>query len=356
MLLTAKGDPALKPRQATQFDVAKAAGVSRSTVSLILNGRDRGRIPPQTRERVLAAMRELNYHPNWAARALVRRSNRVVGVFTYEPLFPYEQDDFFYPFLLGIERQATREGYHLLLFTRNEGSEGPRGIYREDGNVLSLVDGAVLMGRHPDHDEIRRLIEEGRTFVYIGRREIPGCDFDWVAPDYRSGAREATQRLIALGHRRIGYIGTSAGAGTYDADRLAGCRDAAGAHPDVSLIRLPDAVLGEGPALVEAIRRERLSALVCNSNETMAVVLPHLQAASVAVPDRLSLVSLTDDRVDLPPGVVPSGIQLNRADVGAEALRLLVQRLSGMEGPPEHRLIPCLYRDGNTVAAPVQTL
>lgn len=340
----------MKPRRATQFDVAKAAGVSRTTVSLILNGRDRGRIPPETRERVLAAMRELDYHPNWAARALVRRSSRVIGVFTYEPLFPYEQDDFFYPFLLGIERQATREGYHLLLFTRNEGSEGSRGIYREDGNILSLVDGAVLMGRHPDHDEIRRLVEEERTFVYIGRREIPGCDFDWVAPDYRRGAQHATERLIALGHRRIGYTGTSGSVGTYDADRLAGCRDGVEAHPDAALVLLPDAALSERAALLEAIQREQLSALVCNSNETMAVVLQHLKGASISVPDRLSLVSLTDDRADLPPGVEPSGIQLNRADVGAEALRLLVQRLTGMDGPPVHRLIPCLYREGNTVA------
>lgn len=339
----------VKRRRATQFDVAKAAGVSRTTVSLVLNGRDRGRIPPETRERVLAAMRELNYRPNWAARALVRRSSRVVGVFTYEPFFPYEQDDFFYPFLLGIERQATREGYHLLLFTRYEGGDGPRGIYREEGNLLSLVDGTVLMGRHPDHDEIRRLIEEERPFVYIGRREIPGCDFDWVAPDYRRGARDATARLLALGHRRIGYIGTSDSVGTYDADRLAGCRDAIAAQPGAGLSLLPDQALRDRAALLDAIQRERLSALVCNSNETMAAVLRHLNGTPVSVPGRLSLVSLTDDRADLPPGVEPSGIQLNRAEVGAEALRLLVQRLAGMDGPPVHRLIPCGYREGTTV-------
>ncbi len=339
-------------RRATQVDVARAAGVSRSTVSLILNGREQGRIPPATRERVLTAMRELNYHPNWAARMLVQQSNRVIGVFTYETLFPYEEDDFFYPFLLGIERQATHEGYHLLLFTRGDDTESSRGIYREDGNILSMVDGAVLMGKHPDPDEIRRLVQEERAFVFIGRREIADCDFDWVAPDYRAGARLATERLIALGHTRIGYIANSPNSGTYDIDRLEGSKDAAAAHNSVTFSLLPQSPFSDRSTLLAAIEKEHVTSIVCNSNETLAHVLHHLETSGINVPDDMSLVSLTDDRVTLPAGIEPSGIHLNRAAVGAEALRLLADRLSGREGPPIHRLIPCLLRDGTTAAEP----
>src|SRR5690606_5785524 len=105
----------MKTKRPTQQDVARLAGVSRGTVSMVINGMTGGRIPisEETRRKVLDAMEQLGYAPNPAAQILAGGRNRLIGVFTYEPFFPYEQDNFYYPFLLGIERQASYEGYNL---------------------------------------------------------------------------------------------------------------------------------------------------------------------------------------------------------------------------------------------------
>lgn len=340
-------------RKVTQFDVARRANVSRSVVSLVINGRDTGRIPEATRRRVLEAVRELGYSPNLAARMLVKQTNRLIGVFTYERFFPYESDSFFYPFVLGIEREASRQGYNLLLFTRNDG-EKSRGIYRDEGNILGMVDGAILMGSHPDHDEIRKLVAEGRPFVYIGRREIPGCAFDWVASDYRGAGREVTQHLIQLGHRRIGFIGTEEKRETHVHDRLAGCQEAVDATPGATLTVLPSRLARDGQQLAHALDEAQITALVCRSNLLLGAVGRQLTSLGRRVPEDLSLASLTDDHARLPWDLQPTGIRLNRTEVGMEAVRLLISRLNGEHEEPRNVLVPCQLVVGET-ARGVQT-
>ena len=99
-------------RRLTQQDIAKLAGVSQATVSLVLNGAANAlaRIPPDTRERVQKIIRETGYVPDPIARRMAKGSNRILGVFTYEPAFPSAQADFFLPFLFGIEEEAQARG------------------------------------------------------------------------------------------------------------------------------------------------------------------------------------------------------------------------------------------------------
>src|SRR4249920_1700040 len=118
-------------RRLTQLDIAKRAGVSQATVSLVLNGAANAlaRIPPETRERVQKIIRETGYVPDPIARRMAKGSNRILGVFTYEPAFPSAQADFFLPFLFGIEEEAQRLGYDLLLLTAASGPGGKRRIF-----------------------------------------------------------------------------------------------------------------------------------------------------------------------------------------------------------------------------------
>ena len=99
-------------RRLTQQDIAKLAGVSQATVSLVLNGAANAlaRIPPDTRERVQKIIRETGYVPDPIARRMAKGSNRILGVFTYEPAFPNAHADFFLPFLFGIEEEAQARG------------------------------------------------------------------------------------------------------------------------------------------------------------------------------------------------------------------------------------------------------
>jgi len=100
-------------------DVAARAGVSTAIASTVLNkrGDSNMRASPETAERIRTAARELGYSPNPAAQRLALGRNRILGVFTFEPIFPLAQQDFYHPFLLGIEQEAEEQDYDLLLFT-----------------------------------------------------------------------------------------------------------------------------------------------------------------------------------------------------------------------------------------------
>lgn len=119
-------------KRLTQNDIAKLAGVSQATVSLVLNGAPAAiaRIPAETRERVQAVIRQTGYVADPIARRMAKGLNRILGVFTYEPAFPSAQADFFTPFLLGIEEEAQQQAYDLLLLT-SAGVGNNRKIFRK---------------------------------------------------------------------------------------------------------------------------------------------------------------------------------------------------------------------------------
>jgi len=173
----------------TQRDIARLAGVSQATVSLVLNDAKAaaGRIPAETRERVHKAIRDTGYVADPIARRMAKGLNRILGVFTYEPAFPSAQADFFVPFLLGIEERAQALGYDLLLLTGASGPRGQRKIFHEN-NRLRLADGCVLLGREFDRAELRT------------RRALLGPD---AGPAGQPPAA-LSGRGLCRGHRRSG--------------------------------------------------------------------------------------------------------------------------------------------------------
>jgi LacI family transcriptional regulator len=108
----------MKSRRPTQADVAQRAGVSRGTVSLILN-HNQGRVPisQETRERVMAAALELGYSPNPVAQMLARGNTRIIGIISFEEPLPYIPGDGYYADLVGSEREGAVRDYSVLRFT-----------------------------------------------------------------------------------------------------------------------------------------------------------------------------------------------------------------------------------------------
>ena len=100
----------MKPKRPTQADVAKHAGVSRGTVSFVLNQTE-GLVPisQETRQRVLDAARALGYSPNPVAQMLARGNTQIIGIFPFEGTFPYTPSDFYYTYLVGIEQEAGNQ-------------------------------------------------------------------------------------------------------------------------------------------------------------------------------------------------------------------------------------------------------
>jgi DNA-binding LacI/PurR family transcriptional regulator len=196
----------VQPRRTTQADVARHAVVSAAIVSSVLNGRQYGtiRISELTRARVFASVLELGYSPNLAARNLAGGSNKLIGVFTWQRLFPLLKEDFFYEFLVGIEEASEVTGFNLLMLTAAKDSSGERSIFPDGANGLQLADGGILLGWDEKQDQIRRLDAEGYPFVFLGERHIDGIELSYVAADYLSGTAAIIDRLVGFGHRSIG--------------------------------------------------------------------------------------------------------------------------------------------------------
>ncbi|MGO2821382.1 MAG: LacI family DNA-binding transcriptional regulator [Brachybacterium tyrofermentans] len=189
-----------------QRDIAKAAGVSQASVSLVVSGRaSEGGISTTTQDRIRAAMEGLGYVPDAAARSLRGGRSGLVGVFTYEPIFPARPDEYFHEFLVGIEMAAADHGQDLVLFSSAQGADGRRSIYAGGASRLQRADGSVILGMYRDDDELARLTAEGYPVVSVGRYD-PVPDAAWVEVDYDSAVTTIVADLRQAGHHGLGYI------------------------------------------------------------------------------------------------------------------------------------------------------
>jgi LacI family transcriptional regulator len=184
-------------KRPTQKDVALRAGVSRSTVSYVLNDQTHLKIPisAETRQRVLNAIAELGYEPDARAQSLRRGNTKTVGV-----IFPTIQNPFFWQILSGISSELQPAGYSVYLSLHPE-----QKIRAFQELVQQRVDGFILLASvkrlSPVFTEYLR--KSGRPAVEITATE---AEFDHVAHSYASGTRALMAHLLELGHRRIGFI------------------------------------------------------------------------------------------------------------------------------------------------------
>ncbi|GGK81309.1 LacI family DNA-binding transcriptional regulator [Mangrovihabitans endophyticus] len=335
-------------RRVTQQDIARMTGVSQATVSLVLNGRDGAdvRIAPETRERVLSAIRSTGYIADPVARRLAARHNRILGVFTYEPVFPAELGNFYHPFLVGIEECAERIGCDLLLLTSAPVVDGRRRIFHHD-NRLRLADGCILLGQWLDPAELTRLVTEGLSFVSVGRRDDAGGPVPYVGADYPAATAVQVRRAVRLGHRRIAYIGQGGGPESH-ADRLRGFA-AAAAEARVDGRHLTIADRGPARVLDEMVEERRTCAFV--EEYADGVALAECAAArGLRVPDDVSLVALGDPTRPAATELDITGFRIPRRDMGWQAVEVLSGLLEG-DVSAMQRLLPCEAVDGATLAA-----
>ncbi len=193
-------------RRVTQADVAAMARVSQSTVSFVLNGNAPSgvRISEETRHRVLDAIRITGYSANPIAQRLAGGRNQILGVFTYETTFPRGGQGFYGAFLNGIEHAAEKLGVDMLLFTSARVVAGQRRLARDGWQRLGIADGCLLLGQQEDRGELQHLLDTNYPFVFIGKRVSEGRTLPYVGADYVSATERQVERLVGLGHRRIG--------------------------------------------------------------------------------------------------------------------------------------------------------
>nr|WP_202894102.1 LacI family DNA-binding transcriptional regulator [Kribbella italica] len=353
----------------TQRDIARLARVSQTTVSLVLNNRAdaSARIPADTRDRVLKVIRETGYVADPLARRLQQQRNQILGVFTYESVFPSASADFYHPFLSGIEESAEERGLDLLLFTSAPVTDGRRRVFHAN-NRLRLADGSLLLGRHIPAEELSRLVAEQYPFVSVGRRDDPervepqpgspsplpstpaaraaggGGVVPYVGADYVSATATLTERASGLGHQQVAFVGPGEGAES-SADRLRGFRQIAprGLH-----IAPTDRPLS---GVLDELLAQHFTAVFVEDLADADALAEAARGRGLTVPGDLSVVALGDASRPVPSDVDYSGFHIPRKEMGRQAVGLLEAILSG-ETPDLQQLLPCELVVGSTLAPP----
>ncbi|MFF8782603.1 LacI family DNA-binding transcriptional regulator [Streptomyces sp. NPDC015140] len=220
----------------TLEDVALRAGVSKSTVSRVINGEPKVRAA--VAERIREAVAELGYVPNQAARRLVTRRNNAVAVVVTEPQNRLFVDPYFDRQIRGIRQELVQHGAQPVLLFIEEHDDYPRVCNFLGGGH---VDGALLFSLRAD-DPLPDMVEQMGLPAVFGGRPLPGSGhrgdvYTYVDADNRGGAREAVRHLVSLGRRRIATI-TGPLNQAAAIDRLDGYRDV--------LLDTPPHLLAEG--------------------------------------------------------------------------------------------------------------
>lgn len=345
--------PASRSRRVTQVDVAKLAGVTQATVSHVIAGErgERPRASEDTRRRVLDAIASTGYVIDPIAQRLAGGRSGFVGVFTYEPVFPQEGDNFYHAFFVGIEQEAERVGWNLILYTGIPVEDGRRRLAGDGARQLQLADGCVLLGLHYDARDLEELLKLRFPFVFIGRRESPNGVVPYVAADYYTATHEVIAQLAALGHDSIGYIGDLRSE-QINAERLLAYRErmAAAGRP---------AVLIEGSEtdvakVLGQVRDAGLTAVVTDNTGIAERLRLEALAAGLRVPGDLSIVQLGDPEFSVDDDVEWSGFRIPREEMGAESLHVLADIFAGRTEPERlQRVLPCTVIEGST-SGPVE--
>ena len=315
----------LQPRRPTLHDVAARAGVSKSLVSLALQGSPK--VAPASREAILAAADELGYRPNRTASSLVRQRTHTIGVHILDLHNPV-----FAEILDGVQEGVRRHDYSTLLVT---GNADPVAERTEITRLLeSRIEGLVLIAHRLSDEDLASIAREVPTVVVTWRTDsVAGLDS--VAGDDLAGARLAVEHLVALGHERIAHV--SGGDNRIARERRTGYEQAMADHGLRPLV--VDGAFTEqgGYAGAEAAVDEGATALVVANDLAAIGALAALRARGLRVPGDVSVVGYDGmrllDSLDLTTVAQPL------ADMGRIAADLLMERIATPGGPSTHRLV-----------------
>lgn len=321
----------------TQRHVAEEAGVSRTTVSLVLNDVPDAHISPQTRQRVLDAARQLDYYPDEGARRLASGKTRTIALVWHRAPDRTYRDAFLPGLLDGVSRAARRYGYQVL-FHPVEADE-PNGAYMELVRGRH-TDGLVLSGPRSDDQRLRSLSDQGFPIVLHGH--LRGTTIPSVDVDNGLAAMTAVNHLIGLGHRHVGMITNAPLAYAASQQRLEGYRrvlqDAEIAYEE-ALVREGNFDEESGyRAITDLLALEEPPTAVFIASDMVAIgALRALQETGIPVPGGIAIVGFDD--ITAARFITPAltTIHVPTFGLGWSAAELLIRITEGDE-PNETRV------------------
>ncbi|MFI9148945.1 LacI family DNA-binding transcriptional regulator [Streptomyces sp. NPDC053367] len=338
----------------TMADVARHAGVSVATVSHVLN--DTRPVLPHTRQAVLDAVERLGYTPNTLARSLVTSRTRSIGLAVSAISNPY-----FTEILQGVEAGALEHGYSLLIADPHDDPEHER-------KVVQLlherrVDGMIVAPSADPRALVAYLRRHAVPAVFLDRLvDTCGEDdppFDQVCAESAGPVAELVTHLAGLGHRRIALVAGLAGLST-TSERITGYRHglaAAGLPYDERLVVHGDSAAAGGERATAALLSLAATptALVTANNAMTIGALRALRDRGLSVPDDMALCCFDDFAwADLFSPRLTAIAQPSK-EIGAQAVRVLLDRLAAPELPARTVRLPCAFVHRTSCGCPEQT-
>lgn len=317
----------------TLDDLASMSGVSRATISRVLNG---GSVSPRTRTKVEAVLAETGYTPNRAARSLASGRSGVVGVVMHlEPSLLFG-DPYFSGLMQGMSDVLAERATGMMLWMGNRSKQETL----SDIQRIGLVDGLIVTAHWLDDPLVDGLLASPLPTVLIGHRRADKAA-SYVDVDHVEAARGVVRHLIETGRTRIGHISGIPGS-VAGHDRLAGYQRAmadAGLPTD-GLVVTGDFNAPSGAAAVPTLLEQGVDAIFCANDATASGALDALRAAGATVPDDVALAGFDDldfaARLDPPLTTIRQQV----AAQGAEAARALLDLLDAPDTGPRRVLLP----------------
>jgi LacI family transcriptional regulator len=318
----------------TQVDVAKRAGVSRATVSYVLNGLTEGRVPISdvTRLRVQEAIEELGYEPDARAQALRSGSTHTIAL-----IIPDLRNPHFCEYATGVEEAARAAGYHILLSSTTLNDEYAVEIFKD--LARRRFDGLIITGSF--------ILESAEAQAILDRIRYQGLpivemdelyDVDSVTTDYREATKEVVSYLLSLGHRRIGFVygvGNHHGLGLDRLETYQESLNTAGIAIESELVVECGPTIEDGyQAALKLLKSTHRPTAIIAINDLLA--MSTIRAAvdlGLRVPDDLSVVGFDD--IPMANYLAPrlTTVTKNAYMAGQKAFELLMARMQTPDLP-----------------------
>jgi DNA-binding LacI/PurR family transcriptional regulator len=315
-------------KRVTAQDVAKAANVSPTTVSFVLNNVEGMRISKETRDRVLEVAKSLNYHPDSSAQKMARGKTSVIGLVLRQNPEQAYADLFIQDVMQGISSVIRENGYQLLFI--------PLPPNDKNNNYSKLinerhVDGLIVSGPTEADNELVDVFNEGGKIVLMGK--IPGSNIPFIDIDNVKGAETAVSHLISLGHRDIAIITNAPMNFDSSKDRFAGYKNVLENNhiplKDEWVIQADRTPESGYEAMRELLEIKPFPTAVFIASDTVALgSLNICYERSIKVPDDLAIVGFDD--IALARYVIPplTTIHLPAYSLGIGAASMLIQQLN----------------------------
>jgi LacI family transcriptional regulator len=315
-------------------EVAESAGVSYATVSHVIN--NTRVVTPETRQRVLDAMAELNYRPNALARSLRQGKTNTLGL-----VLPDSANPFFAEISRFIEDEAFNKGYSVFLC--NTELDTQRELFYVDVLSKKQVDGIIFVAAGDQTDSLDFLAGEGMPVVMIDRN-VPNVQVDAVLTDHQLGGFLATQHLLQLGHTRIACIAGPSSI-TPSSERITGYRNAleqAGIPFVEKLLIRGDYHAQSGMEITHSLlKMDPRPTAIFALNDLMALgALRAAAEAGCSVPSDLAVVGYDDLELSQFTNPPLTTIAQPKKEIGVQAVRLLVERITQNGRPPNRLILP----------------